>query len=54
MIKNIEKSKLYQSKLNEYVKLVKSFANSKVYENTMEPSFEALNDWSLFNILEGV
>jgi dTDP-4-dehydro-6-deoxy-alpha-D-glucopyranose 2,3-dehydratase len=42
------KSKKYKEKYKEYLDAVKPFLQSNVYENTLESSFESLNDWSLF------
>ena len=39
----------YQKELSEYLKSVKRFVRSDIYEDTLEASFEALNDWSLFH-----
>ena len=49
-----EKSIEYKNEFNNYVSVVKSFAKSEIYENTLESGFESLNDWSLFNSLDEV
>ena len=47
------KSEEYSKLLKDYLDAVKPFVKSNIYENTLESSFEALNDWSLFyNISE--
>lgn len=48
------KSKYYVETLNKYIKAVKPFSKSDIYSNTIESSFEALNDWSLFHTLDEV
>lgn len=47
-------SKEYLENLNKYLEVVKPFSNSSIYIHTLESSFEALNDWSLFYNLEDV
>ncbi|MEA3450586.1 MAG: NDP-hexose 2,3-dehydratase family protein [Bacteroidota bacterium] len=48
------KSEKYIESLNNYLEAVMPFSNSNIYNNTLESSFEALNDWSLFYSLEDV
>lgn len=50
----LNKPEQYKNELENYMNAVKPFVNSKIYANTLESSFEALNDWSLFNSLEDV
>lgn len=50
----INKSTKYKKQFENYKKIVKPFINSKIYDNTLESSFESLNDWSLFNSLDDV
>lgn len=50
----LNKSKDYMSQLKKYIEVVSPFVKSNIYENTIESSFEALNDWSLFYSLDEV
>lgn len=50
----INKSTKYKKQFENYKKMVEPFINSKIYDNTLESSFESLNDWSLFNSLDDV
>ena len=44
----------YRKKLESYIEFVEKYSNDKIYPHTIECSFEALSDWSLFNSLEEV
>ncbi len=48
------KPKEYSRLLEGYLDAVEPFAQSDIYDNTLESSFEALNDWSLFYNLSEV
>ena len=37
----LSKSEQYKNDLEDYIKVVRPFVNSKIYENTLESSFEA-------------
>ncbi len=50
----LNKSIEYKNKLSEYRNAVSPFVKSNIYDNTVESSFEALNDWSLFHTLNEV
>lgn len=52
MIQN--KSEQYKKELERYLNVIKPFMKSKIYSNTLESSFESLNDWSLFHEIEDV
>ena len=43
----IDKGKEYRNTLQKYLEAISQFSNSDIYENTLEASFESLNDWSL-------
>jgi len=48
------KSENYIKLFNNYKDAVNPFNKSCIYENTIESSFEALNDWSLFHTIDEV
>ncbi|MDB2543615.1 NDP-hexose 2,3-dehydratase family protein [Woeseiaceae bacterium] len=48
------KSEEYRKNLEKYLEVVSSFSKSDLYENTLESSFESLNDWSLHHSLAEV
>jgi len=44
----------YEYEFKRYLDAVSEFSNSSIYSNTIESSFESLNDWSLYFTLEEV
>jgi len=48
------KGKAYEEELRKYLAVVSSFSNSPIYKNTLESSFESLNDWSVHFTLDEV
>jgi dTDP-4-dehydro-6-deoxy-alpha-D-glucopyranose 2,3-dehydratase len=46
--------KSYKEELRKYLDVVTSFSNSPIYKNTLESSFESLNDWSVHFTLDEV
>ncbi len=54
MIERQENVADYTAQFERYRGLVKSFVCANTYPHSLESSFEALNDWSLFNTLEEV
>ena len=54
MIDKLKKATNYKKNLNKYKTAVLPFVKDTIYQNTLEASFESLNDWSLFNSLKDV
>jgi oxidase EvaA len=50
----LNKAEEYKIELKKYLIAIEPFIKSKIYDNTKESSFEALNDWSLFYTLSDV
>ena len=50
----MDKANEYKKELEKYLGVISPFSKSKIYHNTLESSFESLNDWSLFYTLEEV
>ena len=50
----MDKSNEYKKELEKYLGMISPFSRSKIYHNTLESSFESLNDWSLFYTLQEV
>ena len=50
----LDKGAEYREKLEKYLELISPFSNSEIYEDTLEASFESLNDWSLYYTLSEV
>lgn len=48
------KARDYKQKLDKYLKAVDPFTSSDIYDDTLETSFESLNDWSLFHTISEV
>jgi len=48
------KAEEYREELEKYLEAISPFSNSNIYQNTLEASFEALNDWSLHYTLSEV
>lgn len=44
----LDKAEEYKIELKKYLVAIVPFIKSNIYDNTIESSFEALNDWSLF------
>jgi len=44
----------YKKNLQTYIEFVEKYSRDKIYPHTIECSFEALADWSVFNTLEEV
>tara|TARA_B110000008_G_C16925542_1_gene546550 strand:- start:381 stop:1166 length:786 start_codon:yes stop_codon:yes gene_type:complete len=51
MLANAEE---YAENLQKYLEAISPFSKSDIYQNTLESSFEALNDWSLHYTLSEV
>ena len=49
-----KKSERYKNEFSKFSEAIIPFLNSNIYDNTIESSFEALNDWSLFYSLNDV
>lgn len=45
---------LYEKELRKYLDAVSLFSKSQIYKNTLESSFESLNDWSVHFTLDEV
>jgi oxidase EvaA len=54
MINKLQKANIYKENLEKYKVAVSPFIKDKIYQNTIESAFEALNDWSLFYELNDV
>ena len=48
------KAEEYREKLEKYLEAITPFSKSDIYQNTLEASFETLNDWSLHYTLSEV
>lgn len=54
MIDKSKKSMEYLRDLENYKEVITPFIKSTIYQNTLESSFESLNDWSLFYTLDEI